>query len=103
MMETVPAKKYRPRRRPELSAEDELNIVESYTVKYMSQKRVAQRFRVTKSLVSNLVCEARKMPEKLEKKKDREELAQQKREAIMETVEAIQSAGKEIHNSMMVC
>ena len=39
---------------------------------YMSQKDVARRFRVTEALVSNLVRDARKNPEKLRRKKERE-------------------------------
>ena len=73
MLETVPCRKYRARRRHELSAEDEENIVRAYTQDYMTQKDVARKFRVTETLVSDLVRESRKKPEKLREKKMREE------------------------------
>ena len=63
--ETVPARKYRPRRRCELSAADIKSIVEEYKVEYIPQKEVARRFRVTVPLVSNFVCEAKSKPSKL--------------------------------------
>ena len=63
--ETVPSRKYRPRRRCELSAAEMKRIVDAYTVEYIPQKEVARRFRVTVPLVSILVCEAKSKPLKL--------------------------------------
>ena len=52
----------------------------------MTQKDVARRYRVTETLVSDLVREARKKPEKLAEKKEREQQANRRRIAIMQTV-----------------
>ena len=52
----------------------------------MTQKDVARKFRVTETLVSDLVRESRKKPEKLKEKKEREQQAYQRRIAIMQTV-----------------
>ena len=86
MLETIPSRKYRAKKRCELSAEDKDNIVRAYTQEYLSQKDVARRFRVNEMLVSNLVREARNKPEKFGEKKMREQQANRRRIGIMQTV-----------------
>ena len=57
--ETVPARKYKPRHRRELSVEEQESIVQEYHVQQLPQKDIARRFRVTPQLVSYLVSESR--------------------------------------------
>ena len=64
--------KYRKRRRPELTAAEEQEIVDSYLRKGLYQAEVAKLHRVTPDLVSRLVTEAGHHPEKLREKKARE-------------------------------
>ena len=58
-------KKYRPRRRSELSSAEIFDIVHEYLVKNMMQAEVAKKYRVRPALVSKLVNEAKKQPQKL--------------------------------------
>lgn len=47
LMDTVPSRQYRPRRRKGLSVAEQLEIVDSYVKHYIPQKEIALRFRVT--------------------------------------------------------
>ena len=56
--------------------------MKAYQVKYESQKEIARRFRVTEQLVSDLVCESKKRPEKLRDAKERLKLENRQKDAI---------------------
>ena len=55
-------KKYRPRRRSELSSADIFEIVHEYLIKNVMQAEVAKKYRVRPALVSKLVNEVKKQP-----------------------------------------
>ena len=55
LKETVPVKKYKARRRREVSLEEREEIVDEYLKEYLPQKDIAQRHRVKTQLVSDLV------------------------------------------------
>ena len=55
LKETVPVKKYKARRRREVSLEEREEIVDVYLKEYLPQKDIAQRHRVKTQLVSDLV------------------------------------------------
>ena len=88
-LECVPARKYRLRRRNDLTAAEQQQIVDSYVKEYIPQKEVARRFRVTPLLVSNLVTDSKKRPEKLREVKAREKLQVTQLEAIQSAVDGL--------------
>ena len=51
-------------------------------MQYIPQKEVARRFRITKPLVSKLVCEAKSKPEKQREKAAKEQMDNRKQVAI---------------------
>ena len=53
-----------------------------YLVEHLSQEEIALQHGVTKQLVSKLVCQARKEPEKQRQRKQREKLAEEKSNMI---------------------
>jgi hypothetical protein len=55
-----------------LSVMEQETIVDEYLKKYVPQKEIAQRHRVTVQLVRDLVSESRKKPEKLTLAKKKE-------------------------------
>ena len=65
-----PGRKYKKRRRSELSIVEMEEIVDGYLTKGMYQADVAKFHRVTPALVSNLVTEAQRRPEKLREMKE---------------------------------
>ena len=58
-----------------MSAAVQQEIVDAYVEHNIPQKEIAKRYRVTPLLVSNLVNDAIKKPEKLREKKEREKRA----------------------------
>ena len=72
--ETAAAHRYRPRRRRGLSAAEQQEIIDAYVRQYIPQREIAKRFRVTHNLVSGLVQDSKKRPEKLRAVKEREKL-----------------------------
>ena len=54
--------------------------------KYISQKEIARSFRVSVQLVSDLVCDFKRRPEKLRAKKEREKERERQNEAVVSTV-----------------
>jgi hypothetical protein len=59
----------------------------------MPQQEIARRFRVTPHLVSNLVRDSKKKPEKLREVKAREKLATDKKQAIIDVVNTMIQSG----------
>ena len=76
--------------------------MDSYVKEYIPQKEVARRFRITPLLVSNLVTDSKKKPEKLREVKAREKLQVTQREAIQAAVGGLQQEDKVISSSKMV-
>ena len=62
--ERCPGRKYKKRPLGKLSSSEVNDIVHGYQVEFFSQEEIALRHGVTKALVSKLVCQARKEPEK---------------------------------------
>ena len=56
---------------------------------YLHQKEIARRFRVTTQLVSDLVTDFKKQPEKLRVAKEREKRVEQEKRAIIKAVTSI--------------
>ena len=102
MLETVPCRQYKPRHRKSLSVTELQAIVDAYTKDYMSQEDVARKFRVTTTLVSNLVAESKKKPEKMKEAKYRVKLDSERRKAIQQIVEDLLNEVKPITSSAMV-
>ena len=92
--ETVPARHYRPRRRCMVPLAEQDSIVELYQDEGVSMKEVARRHRVSAALVSKLVREARRMPEKKRAQKEKQALEARRREAICKTARALQDQGR---------
>ena len=95
-------RKYRPRHRNNLTAAEQQQIVDSYVKEYIPQKEVARRFRITPQLVSNLVTDSKKRPEKLREVKAREKLRATQREAIQSAVGGLRQGEQVISSSKMV-
>ena len=60
----VTGRKYKKRPLAKLSSSEVTDIVHGYLVEHLSQAELALQHGVTKQLVSKLVCQARKEPEK---------------------------------------
>ena len=56
---------------------------------YKPQKEIARQYRVTTQLVSDLVCESKRKPEKLREKKQRLKEVAEQRSVIIATVKSI--------------
>ena len=65
-------RKYKKRHRNELTSTEITNIVHCYLFEHLTQAEVARKFRISPPLVSQLVTDARRKPEKLREKKARE-------------------------------
>ena len=74
--ETVPAGKYRPKRRNELTATEQEEILDAYMQSHLTQSEIARRYRVTTRLVCNLYRESKKKPQKLRDAKEHEKQAE---------------------------
>ena len=59
--------KFKKRNRKDLSPEEIEEIVKATKQPYRMQKDIAQQFRITAHLVSGLVLESKRQPEKLKK------------------------------------
>ena len=57
-------RKYKKRPLAQLSSSEVTAIVHGYLVELLSQEEIALKHGVTKQLVSKLVCQAKKEPEK---------------------------------------
>ena len=85
-----------------LSVMEQETIVDEYVNKYVPQKEIALRHRVTVQLVRDLVSESKKMPEKLRDAKAREKLEDDQRAAIKEAVGNFTREGKAISSAKLV-
>jgi len=92
--EWYPGRHYKKRRHAELSSTEIMDIVHSYLVDHQYQEEIARHHGVTLKLVSKLVCQARKEPEKLRERKQKEKA----REEMNSMIEATTS---EMLNSNM--
>ena len=70
--DTPVGRAYRKRRRPELMAAEEQEIVDQYLYNGQFQTEVAKQHRVAPDLVSRLVTESQCQPEKFRQKKAKE-------------------------------
>ena len=84
------------RHRKDLSAEEIEEIVAATKEPFRLHKDVAEQFRIPAQLVSGLAREAEKKPEKLQQKRNREHIEEQKRAAIEESVSLMLKANKPI-------
>ena len=98
----MPARKYRLRRRNGLAAAEQQEIVDSYVKEYIPQKEIARRHRVTPALVSALVRDSKKKPEKLREVKEREKQQATQRAAIQTAVGGLQREEQVISSSKIV-
>ena len=62
----------------DLTSSEVTAIVHSYLVEHQSQQEVALEYSITTALVSKLVCQARKQPEKQRQRKQREKAVEEK-------------------------
>ena len=85
-----------------LSVMEQETIVEEYVNKYVPQKEIAQRHRVTVQLVRDLVSESRKKPEKLTLAKKKELELEDKRTAIKEAVDNARAQGLAIDTADII-
>ena len=69
MIQNPVGSRYKPKHLPSLSSIDIEDICRSYTVDKLSYPEVAQKHRVTPTLVGKLIRESKKMPEKLRERK----------------------------------
>ena len=81
-LDKAPCKYYKKRHRKDLTADEVDAIVAAAGQPYRLQRDVAQQFRVTTNLVSRLVVEAERKPEKQTKKRDLKRRADEKHDAI---------------------
>ena len=70
---------YKKRHRKDLTADEVEALVAATKQPFRLHRDVAQQFRVTTNLVSCLVVEAEKKPEKLNRKRDLERKAEEKK------------------------
>ena len=103
LKETVPVKKYKARRRLEVSLDEREEIVDEYLKEYLPQKDIAQRHRVKTQLVSDLVYERKNNPEKHRVEKEKEKLAKDRTQFITETIFKMLNEKTVIKNAKMVC
>ena len=76
--------RYKPRRLGELSSKDMVDICHSYLVEKLSQTEVAKKYRVTADLVSRLISEHKKMPEKVRDRKQKEKTREKAKDVVQE-------------------
>ena len=69
---------------------------------YHPQKDIAKRFRVTVQLVRDLVREAKKQPDKMRERKQREKDVDRQEAAIAAAVKSIQAQGRLITSTSIV-
>lgn len=84
--DTMPGHKYKKRHRKELEAEEIEDIVHKYQVQHLTQVETAKQHRISPSLVSRLVEESKKQPEKLRETKLKEKNAQKAQESVTRVV-----------------
>lgn len=87
--EMSPGPKYKKRLRKDLSHRELTTIVEMSKQKFWHDHEIARKFRISDMLVSRVVNDALKRPEKIE-------LALQREEREVETYEAVQKALQEL-------
>ena len=87
LLEVVPVRKYKLRRRKVLSLDEQKDIANSYLVELRSQKEIAQKFRVTRQLVKDLVAEAKHNPKKRLKAIRKEKEVAERLNAVKESVQ----------------
>jgi len=79
-----------------------VGIVHCYVVELFSQAEVARKYRVSAPLVSQLVNEARKQPEKLRDKKAKEKKRLEALQATESVASGMLASGKSIMSSQQV-
>ena len=84
--------RYKKRRRVDLTSSEVTAIVHSYLVEHQSQQEVALQYGITTALVSKLVCQARKEPEKQRQRKQREKAVEEKVSMITATADRLLDA-----------
>ena len=94
--DTVASCKYKKRHRKDLTAEEIEQIVEATKVPFRLYKDIAKQFKVSIIQVNNLVKESKQQPEKLEAKRQRAKLDEERREAIEDVVTKMLSINRPI-------
>ena len=97
--ETIPGRQYRPRRRKDLTLDEQREIINSYNSKYLPQKEIARQFRVTVQLVRDLLDDEKKKPEKLRERKEREKRTAMQEEAVQQAIRSMQQERKPIESA----
>ena len=98
LKDKYPASKHRKRHLKELKAQEVTDIVHAYLVEHVPQEEIAHVHRVSAPLVSRLVCEARKTPEKQSKRRQKEKNREEQGGKISQAAAALINERKPIHN-----
>ena len=93
---------YKKRHRKDLTVDEVEALVAATKQPFRLHRDVAQQFRVSTNLVSCLVLEAERKPEKLSKKRDLERKAEEKRRAVEDVVSSMLIANTPIYSAQQV-
>ena len=85
-----------------MSTEEIEQIVEATAVPFALHKDVAQRFRVAPILVSRLVLESKRKPEKLEAQRQKERTESRQKDAIEEVATKMLASNRPITSAKLV-
>ena len=85
-----------------MSAAEIEAIVAAANEPFLMQKDIAIRFRITQTLVSTLICEAKRAPEKLQQLRERERQLVAKKEAVEAVVASMLAINKPIVGAKQV-
>ena len=94
--EKMSISKFKKRHRKDLSAAEIEAIVAASNEPFLMQKDIAIRFRITQTLASTLIREAKRKPEKLQNLRERERQLVAKKEAVETVVTAMLAINKPI-------